>query len=143
MLSVTEIIPSDVVEGIGAARTIGRDRWEDLKKLFNGPKRVDRAREIVVSEEFAAADSVGRFGLLWRELKAGGTAQRKRATPPSLSAWAARDKHVAATWRATSKTFSLSLSERDAREFGAYISSRLDGLYEAFRQAKAGTATGD
>lgn len=143
MLSVTEIIPSDVVEGIGAARTIGRDRWEDLKKLFNGPKRVDRAREIVVSEEFAAADSVGRFGLLWRELKAGGTAQRKRATPPSLSAWAARDKHVAANWRATSKTFSLSLSERDAREFGAYISSRLDGLYEAFRQAKAGTATGD
>jgi len=127
----------------GAARTIGRDRWEDLKKLFNGPKRVDRAREIVVSEEFAAADSVGRFGLLWKKLKAGGTVQRKKGAPASLSAWEGRDKQVAASWRATNKTFSLSLSETDAREFGAYISSRLDGLYEAFRQARASTTTGD
>jgi ParB family transcriptional regulator, chromosome partitioning protein len=143
MLSVTEIIPSDVVEGIGAARTVGRDRWEDLKKLFDGAKRVDRAREIVASEEFAAADSVGRFGLLWKKLKAGGTVQRKKGAPASLPVWEGRDKQVAASWRATNKTFSLSLSETDAREFGAYISSRLDGLYEAFRQARASTTTGD
>ena len=143
MLSVTEIIPSDVVEGIGAARTVGRDRWEHLKKLFDGPKRVDRAREVVASEEFAAADSVGRFGLLWKKLKAGGTAQHKKRAPASLSAWEGRDKKVAASWRATNKTFSLSLSETDAREFGSYISSRLDSLYEAFRQARASAATGD
>jgi ParB family transcriptional regulator, chromosome partitioning protein len=143
MLSVTEIIPSDVIEEIGAARTIGRDRWEDLKKLFDSPKRVDRAREIVASEEFAAEDSVGRFGLLWKKLKARGTVQRKKSAHASVSAWEGRDKHVAASWRATSKTFSLSLSETDAREFGAYISSRLDGLYEAFRQARASTSTGD
>ena len=143
MLSVTEVIPSDVVEGIGAARTIGRDRWEDLKKLFNGPKRVDRAREIVASEEFEAEDSVGRFSLLWKKLKAGGTVQRKKNAHASVSAWEGRDKHVVASWRATRKTFSLSLSETDARDFGTYISSHLDGLYEAFRQARADTATGD
>jgi ParB family chromosome partitioning protein len=143
MLSVTEVIPSDVVEGIGAARTIGRDRWEDLKKLFNSPKRVDRAREIVASEEFEAEDSLGRFSLLWKKLKAGGTVQRKKSAHASVSAWEGRDKHVVASWQATRKTFSLSLSETDARDFGAYISSRLDGLYEAFRQARADTATGD
>jgi ParB family transcriptional regulator, chromosome partitioning protein len=144
MLSVTELIPTDVVEGIGAARTIGRDRWEDLKKLFSGPKKADRAREIIASEEFAAADSIGRFGLLWKKLKAGGSTHRKKkATPPSVSAWAAWDKNVAASWRATSNTFSLSLSETDAQEFGAYISSSLDGLYEAFRQTRAAPATGD
>jgi ParB family chromosome partitioning protein len=76
-------------------------------------------------------------------LKAGGTVQRKKGAPASLSAWEGRDKQVAASWRATNKTFSLSLSETDAREFGAYISSRLDGLYEAFRQARASTTTGD
>ena len=143
MLSVTEVIPSDVVEGIGAARTIGRDRWEDLKKLFNGPKRVDRAREIVASEEFEAEDSVGRFSLLWKKLKAGGAVHRKKSAHVLGSAWEGPDKLVVASWRATRKTFSLSLSETDAREFGAYISSRLDGLYEAFRQASAGTAIGD
>jgi ParB family transcriptional regulator, chromosome partitioning protein len=143
MLSVTEVIPSDVVEGIGAARTIGRDRWEDFKKLFNGPKSVDQARKIVASEEFAAEDSVGRFSLLWKKLKAGGAVHRKKSAHVLGSAWEGPDKLVVASWRATRKTFSLSLSETDAREFGAYISSRLDGLYEAFRQASAGTATGD
>jgi ParB family chromosome partitioning protein len=143
MLSVTEVIPSDVVEGIGAARTIGRDRWEDFKKLFNGPKSVDQARKIVASEEFAAEDSVGRFSLLWKKLKAGGAVHRKKSAHVLGSAWEGPDKLVVASWRATRKTFSLSLSETDAREFGAYISSRLDGLYEAFRQASAGTAIGD
>ena len=125
MLSVTEVIPSDVVEGIGAARTIGRDRWEDFKKLFNGPKSVDQARKIVASEEFAAEDSVGRFSLLWKKLKAGGAVHRKKSAHVLGSAWEGPDKLVVASWRATRKTFSLSLSETDAREFGQGIAPAL------------------
>ena len=72
MLSITEIIPSDVVEGIGAARTVGRDRWEDLKKLFDGAKRVDRAREI------AAVRLIGR-GIVRLPIPHG----KRRGAPPA------------------------------------------------------------
>ena len=103
-------------KAIGAARTIGRDRWEDLKKLFNGPKQVDRAREIVASEAFWRSDSAGRFSLLWTKLKAGGAGQRKRAACLRFSlGWPgqARRRELANHER----TFSLSLSETDAPSF--------------------------
>jgi ParB family transcriptional regulator, chromosome partitioning protein len=142
MLSVTEIIPSDVIEAIGAARTVGRDRWEDLKKLFNGSKKAERAREIVSSEPFGEADSVGRFNLLLIGLKKGRNGLRRRTVMPTSSSWIAHDKNIAANWHTTGKGFNLSLTSRDASAFGEYISSRLEGLYESFRQANASEPKG-
>ena len=37
MLSVAETVPATVIEAIGAAKTIGRDRWEELKKQVKEP----------------------------------------------------------------------------------------------------------
>ena len=136
MLSITEVIPPDVIEAIGAARTVGRDRWEDLKKRFNASQKADQAREIVSSETFAGADSVGRFNLLLSGLKRGRNGLRRRAAKPAPLSWTAHDHDIAASWQATRKGFRLSLTSRDASAFGEYISSRLDGLYESFRQAK-------
>jgi ParB family chromosome partitioning protein len=139
MLSITEIIPADIVEAIGAARTVGRDRWEDLKKLFSSPKSAALAREIVCAEEFTASDSVERFSLLWGQLKSGRRTHRKRSPAPLSSDWVPQDEQVAASWRSSGKSFNLLLSQRDAREFGAYISSRLEELYQAFRTRKPAT----
>ena len=39
MLSVAETVPAAVIEAIGAARTVGRDRWEELKKQVKRPAK--------------------------------------------------------------------------------------------------------
>ena len=43
MLSVAETIPPAVVEAIGAAKSVGRDRWEELKKLVMDPASAELA----------------------------------------------------------------------------------------------------
>ncbi|WP_330220490.1 plasmid partitioning protein RepB C-terminal domain-containing protein, partial [Sulfitobacter sp. HI0023] len=37
MLSVAQNVPRHVIEQIGPAKQIGRDRWEDFKKLASEP----------------------------------------------------------------------------------------------------------
>ena len=55
----------------------------------------------------------------------------------------ARDNRVAATFRKTGSTFSLSLTAPDAGDFGNYISSNLEALYQAFKETKTTNRTGD
>ena len=137
MLSITDVIPSDVVAAIGAARTVGRDRWEELKKAFNLPHATDFASEILRSEAFAAVDSVGQFNVLLTNLKTNCRKPRKRQQIPESQSWMARDNRVAATFRKTGSTFSLSLTAPDAGDFGNYISSNLEALYHAFKETKS------
>ncbi len=44
---------------------------------------------------------------------------------------------VAASYRKTGKTFSLTLKSKDAGEFGQFISSSLEAIYRAFKEAKS------
>lgn len=143
MLSITEVIPTKVIDAIGAARAVGRDRWEELKKLFNSPRNVERASGFIELDDFAVADSTGRFNLLLAHLKSGRKAARKQDESAKSRAWAADDKRVTAHFRNTGKAFSLSLTAKDAGAFGEYISSNLEALYRAFREAKDSNHTGD
>lgn len=143
MLSITEIIPPTIIDAIGAARSVGRDRWEELKKLLAVPKNVDRARDIISAEEFTAANNADRFNLLLTRLKSRRTSARRQEQSANTAAWTASDQRVTAQYRNTGKTFSLSLTAKDAGAFGDYISSNLEALYQAFREAKTGNQTGD
>ncbi len=138
MLSVVEIIPGSVIEAIGAAKNVGRDRWEELKKLVKQAPRAELAKEIVLSEEFTLKEVGERFNYLLSQLKTGRRIPRK-AAHQKTECWAAEDKKVAAIFRKTGKTFSLSLTSDNAAEFGRYISSNLDSLYRAFKEANLGT----
>lgn len=144
MLSVAETVPSAVIEAIGAARTVGRDRWEELKKQVKQPASADFAKEIVRSDEFQSKDAIDRFNYLLARLKMARRAPRKTLRLKNESAsWAPEDKTVAASFRNTGNTFSLSLKSKNAGEFGRYISSNLDSLYRAFKEAKVSSETGD
>ena len=143
MLSITEIVPISVIDAVGAARTVGRDRWEELKKLLNLPKNRDRATDIIRSDEFIAGESVVRFNVLLANLKSARKWAGRHDRPTKPIAWTAHDQHVTAQYRNTGRSFSLSLSAKDAGAFGKYISSNLEALYRAFREAETGNQTGD
>lgn len=136
MLSVAEMVPGAVLKALGAAKGIGRDRWEELKKLVLIPANATKAIEFVGTEEFAAGQTKDEgFNLLLGHLKSPKKPSKPKAAP-ALKAWVPVDKSVSVTAKSRPKGFSLDLTEKDAKPFGAWISSNLDSLYEAFRKSE-------
>ncbi|MCX8252682.1 putative replication protein B (plasmid) [Beijerinckiaceae bacterium RH AL1] len=134
MLSVAETVPPQVIDAIGAAKGVGRDRWEQLKKLVAIPEKAQLAVEAVGSDQFAAAPEPERFNFLLARVKAGRKAPRRKPPAPSTSHWSPPDKAVEATLRRSGKTFSLSLTSKHAGDFGEYLSANLPSFYEAFQR---------
>ncbi len=135
MLSVAEVVPTAVIDAIGAAKGIGRDRWEDLKKQLVVPVKAQFAGDIIVTEEFLAKEGAARFDHLLTHVRAGRRATTVRR-PAAATHWSAPDRTVKAAYRRADKSFSLSLSSKDGGEFGDFISSNLERLYAEFRSAK-------
>ena len=77
MLSVAETVPAPVLDALGAAKGVGRDRWEDLKKIVQVPAKSAQALELVQSDAFSALEEGTRFGFLVEKLKVSGTRKAK------------------------------------------------------------------
>jgi len=56
---------------------------------------------------------------------------------------ASPDRSVRAKITDTGKVFTLALKAKEASSFGAFITERLDELFEAFRQSEMSEKTGD
>ena len=136
MLSVTDVIPTAVIDAVGAAKGVGRDRWEDLKKQLTAPARARLAGDIIKTEEFLAKDGATRFDHLLTQVRAGrrGITARRSATKAH---WTAPDRTVEAAYKRADRGFSLSLSSKNGGEFGVFISANLERLYAEFRSTKA------
>lgn len=138
MLSVADTVPEAVLNAVGAAKGVGRDRWEELKKLIQIPANSTKAIEYVTSGSFAAAPSKDEsFNLLLGHLKSNKKPKNAKVVSPSKE-WAPRDNSVRVVTRLKPKGFSLDLADREARPFGEWISNNLDSLYEAYRNTKTG-----
>jgi len=138
MLSVSQQIPSDIIDAVGPAKQIGRDRWEGCKKLMTAPANLKLARQVVAERSFAALKSDARFELLLSELSEKGRAVRrktKRATPEKRT-WTANGGRIKGVVGKSGKAFNVSLTSADASDFGDYIVENLDGLYKAFLSSK-------
>ena len=143
MLSVAEIVPLAVIEAEGAAKSVGRDRWENLKKLVLRPVGAEHAKKIVKSAEFKSTNGADRFDHLLTQLNVGRKSVRKPVRTNASASWASDDKAVHAHFRTTGKTYRLSLTLNDASDFGQYISSNLESLYRAFKETSVRTETGE
>jgi ParB family chromosome partitioning protein len=136
MLTIPRSIPPEVIESIGAAKGVGRDRWLELRKLIDNPKNSAAAKELIYSDGFLSEDSDGRFNKLFAVLHKGGRAIRKTIVKPVAKTWAPDDKSVSVIAKSRPKDFSLVLTEKEAKPFGEWISSNLDDLYETFRKSR-------
>ena len=138
MLTIPKAIPEAVIDAVGPAKGVGRDRRLELRKLVENPKNTGIAKSYVVSEDFTAADSDSRFNLLFNLLNgAGAKAPVKKAIAPKNGrTWTPDDKSITATIKTTGNAFSLALRSKDAHRFGDYISENLESLYRAFRETE-------
>lgn len=133
MLSVAETVPMGVIMALGAARGVGRDRWEELKRLAAMPAYSDKAVEFVKTDEFRSSDD--GFNLLLSHLKQS-KRPRKIATRPPEKSWAPRDGSVCVLSKSTPKALMVEFTNSDGKAFGTWITSNLDDLYETFRRMK-------
>jgi ParB family transcriptional regulator, chromosome partitioning protein len=144
MLSVTETVPNFVLNALGAARGVGRDRWEDLKKLLVDPINVQNAKIVIASEELGNMDVANRFNFLVGALE-GKRKPVRKASHANIQkhVWSPSDKSVVAETKNSGTSFTMTLRKSQAGDFGAYISKNLEQLYQAFKESEKLKQTGD
>jgi len=138
MLSVAQNVPRHVIEQIGPAKQIGRDRWEDFKKLASDPSNDKILKGALEFDGFQDLDSDARFELLHSKLSEAGGVPKRRKTraAPKKRTWTAGKGRIKGVIGRSGKAFSISLTARDSTEFGDFLSSRLDQLYSEFLATK-------
>ncbi|MCO5066768.1 MAG: plasmid partitioning protein RepB [Rhizobiaceae bacterium] len=136
MMTIPKSIPPEVIESIGAAKGIGRDRWLELRKLIDNPRNAAAAKEFISTESFLSADSDARFNRLFDALHKGGKVVRKTISKPADISWAPSDKSVSVTAKSGPKDYTMKISKAEATSFGEWISGNLDSLFQAYRQSK-------
>lgn len=134
MLSVSQTIPREIIETIGPAKQIGRDRWEDLKKLLSVEVNIAIANEIVLTDGFDMLDSDSRFELLHSKVAAAGRVPKRRPAKAAQKkrTWTANQGRIKGVIGRTGKSFSISLTSKDSAAFGTFLSENLDRLYTDF-----------
>ncbi|MBD0416807.1 plasmid partitioning protein RepB [Oryzicola mucosus] len=133
MLAVAEQVPGDVLNTLGAAKGVGRDRWEDLKKLLQLPGKIEHALALVRSDEFTAIDQGARFSILLSELRKKAKSRKSEVAKPAERNWSLAENAVKVATRDTGRGFTLALKAKDASRFGAYLSEQLERLYKEFQ----------
>lgn len=133
MLSVINRIPKAVVDAIGPALAIGRDRWHDLATRFDAPENAARARDFVAREDFLAAAPDDRFDLLSSFLAGRGEPKSEVPSAKPVSEWLGDNGAAKAEIKAGGKKFTIALKAKNGPAFGAYITKNLDRLYQAFQ----------
>ena len=130
MLSVASLEPK-LIEAIGRAKGIGRDRWYEIKLLLDKPGNIEIALEVAHDVGVAELSSEEKFERVFITLKAkkGKRPQKQQVAEKS---WSLSKNAVKVSTRGTGRSFTLALKSKDATSFGAFVSRRLERLYDEF-----------
>lgn len=133
MISVATRIPAAVIQAIGSAPAVGRERWVELSLLVG--KKSDVVKDVVSAPGFNESNSTERFEKLFAALKTNGKPVRKAAPKVEAKAWAPADKSISVIVEKKSKKATVTLGHKDGLRFADFITGQLDALYEAFRKS--------
>lgn len=125
LISAAVKIPRELIEAIGPAPKVGRDRWMELAAKLECEKAGEVAREIIHEPSFAQADTDARFELV---LKAVQTPRRRTKAGPGQPLTTREGKGIGRIERA-GKGARLVLTEA---AFAEFVARQMPDLYEAF-----------
>lgn len=129
MLSVTSRIAAPVIDAIGAAKGVGRDRWIDLAQQVEVPTLRTLVEELISSKAFDGLPPDARFDYVAREVKKAARPARRK---DSGAGWQAGDGSVRAEFKGAGKSYSIALKANDAARFGRFIAENLERLHAEF-----------
>lgn len=144
MISVVSRVPAHMIEKIGSAPSVGRERWVELSLLVGKSEYSSKANAIISDGAFHGLDSRERFDRLFNALNKTANPVKKTITrKPVQSSWAPSDKSVSVTSKAAGKVYTLALKDKNAVHFGGWLSKNLEELYRAYMESEKVTKTGD
>lgn len=129
MLSVSGRVPEEIVNAIGAAKSVGRDRWTELAQQIEKPATLELVRALLCEADFSALESDARFEFLFKGIKKAVKPGKRKGNP---SEWRADDASVRAEFKGSGKSYSIALKANDAGRFGRFIAENLDRLHQEF-----------
>ena len=143
MNSVVKRIPPAVVQAIGPAKGVGRDKWLELTSLLEKPANAAAAIQLIETPSFVQSDKKLRFDFIFSALSSSKKPLRKSLLARAKTTWSPDDRSVVATMKNSKKGFNLSISAKHAGVFGQFISDNLQRYYQEFREAEKLKHTGD
>lgn len=136
MLSVATRVPANVIQGIGRAKGVGRDRWQEFAQLIEQPANRAAVEDLVSGPVsgpvFGQASSDARFEQALNVMKSTKRPQRVAPPKPTTTKWQPRDKTISADVVDSSRSVELKFKSKDSGAFGRYLAANLDELYDQF-----------
>jgi ParB family transcriptional regulator, chromosome partitioning protein len=134
MIALIKRLPPELIEAIGAAPSLGRQRWSELADMLEENGRQNKALKFIREPDFLTLKSDDRFQAVYAELKT-----RKAANTTEAKSWAPSDKSVSVVAKTRPKGVSLDITKAEAKPFAEWLTGNLDSLFEAYRQSKQET----
>lgn len=125
MITVARSVPEELIVAIGPAPKVGRPRWEQLAELLT--KTGERWRQATTVTGFDALESDTRFARVLKALsprQAKATRQVVKADTGTPLAQVVQGKD----------RLQLTIEEKSAPAFGAYLVEQLPEIYASFRR---------
>jgi ParB family chromosome partitioning protein len=132
LISAAVKIPQDIVEGIGSAPSVGRDRWVELSTRLERNGALALARAEIARIEFAAGTSDSKFERVFAAL-APKLAKGKTLRPLALKA---KDGVKFGNARDEPRTLTLAIDKQVAGGFARYLLAELPELYASFKKGE-------
>lgn len=130
LLSVPLTIPMSIITAIGSAKGVGRRKWLALVSAYSDDQQTGVER-FLSSQDIQARPSDKRFEAVYGLLADVAKGNNNSAE------WMPRiGGELAVNIKATTKKFSLTLTNKEAARFGQFLSEKLDELYEDYRRKK-------
>jgi ParB family chromosome partitioning protein len=135
MLTIPKVVSAEIIDAIGVAKPVGRDRWLEFRKLLERPGNHEIALSRTAEPAFAMLSSEERFADLYGLVARRGKRNvvKKAIAPRRIDHWTSPDKAVAASISRTGSKLTLVLNSRSNSEFGDFVSTRLADLYAEFQ----------
>ncbi|WHS33919.1 plasmid partitioning protein RepB C-terminal domain-containing protein [Brucella sp. NM4] len=125
MISVTSRISPELINIIGSAPGVGRERWLELSLLVE--RKAAAISEIVTSDDFGSIESDERFNRVFTAANAKGKPVKKERTTPTAKSWGSSEFVI--TMNQKPKQVDFSFKSEKARPFGDWLSERLEILF--------------
>jgi ParB family chromosome partitioning protein len=140
MLSVATRIPAAVIEAIGPAPAIGRDRWVELAGRFETEAAPAGLDELLQSAAFRTASSDDRFNRTAEFVMAGNGAaprssgkERGQGPRHDVQSWAPSQGNTLVTLKHHARRCVMNIDQRQAPGFGDFLLRHMERLYREYQ----------
>ncbi|GAA5666371.1 hypothetical protein Brsp07_04884 [Brucella sp. NBRC 14130] len=135
MISLASSLPTQLIEAIGSAPSIGRPRWETLAQLLADPGHESTWRELIRQEQFHALSSDARFESTLKSV-----AVRKERVSGEQIIKTGEGRKIA-TAQSSKRAVKLTIPTKHTGDFAQFLLRKLPDIYEEFAASAANTTS--